>query len=212
MYFLLQKPKEEREPFVGAVYEPEVMISGNRKAEVAVIYLIMTRTGSIPDEKELFDRLFSSLEPRDFFWSDTRFVFAQAITMRAAGIPVSDVAAQMSWFARPEVVRQMHDHKLDTWFETDDGIERPIPASAILEIVIGGEFGTTAHLDWYIFELRKWRVVRGLRQLGFELLEEVDKRDGLIVLDWLTDSVEQLRKVAMPLRAITIEPDEAKVA
>jgi hypothetical protein len=85
---------------------------------------------------------------------------------------------------------------LDDWFE--DG--QPIAATAIFELVLGGEFASAANLDWYVTELRRWRVVRGLRLLAWDLSQIVDEKEPLEVLDWIGDSLEQLKVVAEPLK------------
>lgn len=188
VYFLMDKPKE-RTPFVGAIYEPDSPTSGNRKAEQAVVYLALTGD-------ELCDSVFEKLVPRDFCYDDCRFVFAELVMMHTAKEPVKDKAAQLAWFRRPEVVQRMRKAKLDDWF---DG-EQPLAASAILELVIGSEWASVANLDWYILELRRWRVVRGLRMLCWDLSNMIENHEPLKVLAWLGEMLEHLKAVAEPLK------------
>ncbi|MCI0536111.1 MAG: hypothetical protein L0Z50_12875 [Verrucomicrobiales bacterium] len=133
--------------------------------------------------------------PRDFMYDDCRFIFTEVVAMHQAGQPLGDKAALASWFKRGEVVNRMKIAKLEDWIE--DG--KPLPAAHILEIAIDGEFATVAHLDWYIREVRKWRVVRGLRYLAWELSRKVDELEPVAALAWLEEMTGELKKVASPL-------------
>lgn len=172
----------------GAVYDKSPSVSGNRKAEMALVYLALTADGLCGD-------LLKRVEPRDFCYDDCRYVFAEVVAMFEAGQPLSDKAAQASWFKRPEVVHRMRQVKLD-WFNEDDN---PISATEILELVMGGEFASVANLDWYVSEVRKWRVVRGLRILEFDLSKAIDEHEPLKVLEWLEEKINQIKEVATPL-------------
>jgi len=163
-------------------------VYANRQAEMALVYLAMVLA---------CDEVFV-IEARDFMYDDCRFIFEQAREMRAQKYPI-DKAGQASWFKRPEVVRQMRQAKLDTFFENGQLQGEPVPAAEILEIVIGGEFGTLAHLDWYALELRKWRVRRGLRLLSLDLEKVADERDAEEGMKWLMERYDQLLKVAAPI-------------
>lgn len=173
---------------MAAIYEADCPVSGNRKAEMAVIYLALTCD-------ELCGDLFNRVAPRDFCYDDCRFVFSELVAMHLGNEPVADKAAQLAWFRRPEVVQRMRKAKLDDWFEGD----QPLAASAILELVIGSEWASMANLEWYILELRRWRVVRGLRMLCWDLSQEIENSEPLKVLEWLANMVEDLKAVAAPL-------------
>ena len=99
-----------------------------------------------------------------------------------------------SWFRRHDVGERMKQAKLD-WFENGQAI----PFGAIFELVTDGDFAAVAHLDWYIGELRKWRVVRGMRRLAWDLALFVDWDEPAKVLAWLKEKVGQLEEVAKPV-------------
>lgn len=169
------------------MYESECpAVSGNRHAEMGVIQLAITFG---EDTEALW-----SLDPRDFYYTDCRFVFSELVLMREANQPLTDKASLGSWFRRPDVAQRMKREKLD-WFE--DG--KPVPFSAILEMVVDGDFATVAHIPWYIQELRKWRVVRGLRRLAWDLGLGVDRDEPAKVIEWLEEKVTQLKEVAGPI-------------
>ena len=75
----------------------------------------------------------------------------------------------------------------------------------ILEMVIGGEFASVANLEWYISELRRWRIVRGLRLLSLDFDRTIDEMDPLDAIAWMEDQLSKLKKVAAPLADKALE-------
>lgn len=171
------------------MYEHECpAVSGNRKAEMALVQLTLTAG-------DVLGQLLTRLDGRDFCYDDCRFVYGEAVAMYAASEPHTDMAAKLSWFRRPDVVQRMREAKLD-WVDPQ-GV--PLPFGAIYELVTGGDFATVAHLDWYITELRRWRVVRGLRRLAWDLSRNTELEVPSKVLCWLVEKVDQLKEVAAPI-------------
>lgn len=182
--------KPDYQPFVGAELTYEPSMAGNREAEIALVYLALTAEDVCGD---LLDRV----EPRDFNWDDTRFIFTEVVNMRDAKLPIQDKAALSSWFRRPDVAERMRACRLD-WF-TEEG--RPIPWVEILEIAVGAAWATAAHIDYYVSELRRWRLVRAFRIAAWDLIAAADDgHEAWEVIEWLAKRLEQLRALAKPLR------------
>jgi hypothetical protein len=193
------KTKAKRQPFNGVAHNDPMdePVAANRDAEIALVHLVWTADGMLGD-------LLQRLPPQDFYYADCRFIYSECVAMCAGNQPVTDKAAQVSWFKRPEVIHRMKQAKLHDWFDVVDGQEQPIAAAAIFETVVAGHFAALAHLEWYVLELRRWRVVRGLRLLAMEISRKADETESLEVLEWLGRSLVQLQKLAEPLKAATV--------
>lgn len=159
-------------------------VSANRNAEMAMCYLAMM----VPE----FDIL--AAEPQDFYYEDCRFIYTELQAMHAAGQPLVDQASQVSWFRRADVIARMRLADLP-WF---DELGQPRPHAEILQLVIDGGFATIGCLDWYKSELRRWRVIRGIRYLSHRLHELIDSDETqfMEVLKWAGQAVQQLEVLA----------------
>jgi replicative DNA helicase len=177
-------PPNSGEPFVGAIYEPEVMVAGDRHAEMAIVFLALTT----PDYQE------SDLDEKDFNWSDTRYIYGEYQRMKEAGVPPYDKAAQIAWFKRPDAIERMKLEDLD-WF---DEYGKPSPWADIFQLVIDSGFATMANLAYYRATLRKWKVIRGIRYIGYEMhsLIDADPEKYEEVVAWADDSIQRLKQVA----------------
>lgn len=180
----------------GVLYLP-----GNKEAEVCLVILAVRATDAADVDKLM------AIEPKDFAYDDTRFVFTEVQNMRKADQPMADGAAFVSWFRRPEVVRRMKEARLRDWFNNSDYNDQPNSWAMIYEMVSGGEdYASYAHLDWYAKELRSWRIKRGLRLLAMEVDHSSYHMDPLPALEQVDLMTSQLKELAKPLRTSDSSP------
>lgn len=165
---------------------------GNRDAEAALCHFALT-IGS-----EAIDTL-GKVEPGDFYWEDTRFVFGEVLAMIAAGGHTGDAASLKPWFAKPEVIERMRAAKLDDWFSVEG---KPEAFGKILDIFLepekySGLAPRADYMEWYLAELRRWRVARGLRMLSLDVEDRIAKNpdDAAGVLAWTEQQVANLRRL-----------------
>jgi replicative DNA helicase len=156
----------------------------NREAEQALVGIII---GGLDADKQRLCRLLST---GDFYYQDTRFAFGEYQKMLAAGVP-GDAAGLTSWYRRPETLERMTSAGLDDFVDAAGVLN---PGYMLLEIIRGGEFATTAHVDWYIGELRRWRKSRGLQLVAAEIAHRVANtpNDPDSIIEWVSKQVARL--------------------
>lgn len=163
---------------------------GNREAEMALVNLILTN----PAESQ---RLLAALQPRDFFWGDTQWLFVELRSCAAENDGhVTDDAVLQGWFGSPSCKQRLIDAGLDHWKAGDE----PSPAYLLLTVGQKGDFANhanAAHADWYIRELRKFRRSRGIRVLLYDVmtkLNETPERPDA-VLEFLETQLQKIKLV-----------------
>lgn len=120
-----------------------------------------------------------TIEPRDFYFDDTRFVFGEVLRMLDFGHPAGDSPAFISWFKSPECLERCKAAKLDDWYTDENGMTNP--AYKIMEIIFKadltgcGMVASAANLDFYIKELHRWRRARFLRLFGYEIIHRIEQ-------------------------------------
>lgn len=180
---LRPKPhKKLPEPDLGAV-------AACHEAEQGICTLLFLGT----DEDRA--KIFSTLQPKDFYYGETGFAFDEARRMRAAGVPLADKAGWTSWYAQPDVVERFKALGLGDW---QDSSGKPSPSLCMLACFVEGQFASGAHLDYYIQQVRMWRVARGIRTVALGALEIInrDSFEALKALAKLETEAAMLRALA----------------
>jgi hypothetical protein len=174
--------------FQGAVYEKEVLVSGNRHAEMGLVYLALT----CPE----FDG--DGIDLKDFCWDDCKYLYGEYLRMKESGLPPTDQAALRIWFNKPDVLDRMKAARID-WYDTEGN---PMPFVEIFQIVLDGGFASMANLLYYKGEIRKWRVIRGIRYLSYHLREKIDRDDDQYneAIAWAQEGLDGLKKLASTIR------------
>lgn len=173
--------------------EPDLPIASNHKAEVAICHLLLC------SDEASASSILGTLQARDFWHDNTRWIFSECVLMRKEGVPLNDPAAQTAWFKTGRCLERFHAAGLNPPHSAKAGFT---PHLMVLELVVEGTWASAAHIDYYVAELCKWRLTRGTRKACYDVLEFLNDHpeEPLEVYDALVTTVKLLEQLASRLQ------------